>query len=403
MNILIFMTGGFDNHGPSNHLYGSLIEDFLSAGNKVHLIESLSTGKNPSLPIQLANKSNLTYELVKSKLVQKNKFAQRYLNSLIYSYKSRKALKKSGKPDIVLIQSCPTAFFQLNSVKRFFDCPIVYNIQDMFPGSSIYSGIMRKKWMQTFFYALQKKAYKKADHITVISEDSKTKLLEQGVSNEKISVIVNWYDDKSVHEIEWAENRFVAKYNLQQNKFYIQYAGTMGFVFDFDKIIQTAVALQKYSNIEFHMIGEGSQKAQFIRKAQQLNLSNIRFFPLEPQDMVSDVYSSCSIQLIPLKRGIIGNSVPSKAALLMACRRTIVNSVDENSDYYNMFNRENIGIAVSNISTPDLVKVILKLYQNDSVRVTLAENGQRYGALHYSRSVNTKKYINLFETLIKEK
>lgn len=39
----------------------------------------------------------------------------------------------------------------------------------------------------------------------------------------------------------------------------------------------------------------------------------------------------------PLKEGVIGNSVPSKAALLMACRRVIINSVDIGSDYSDMF------------------------------------------------------------------
>jgi len=58
----------------------------------------------------------------------------------------------------------------------------------------------------------------------------------------------------------------------------------------------------------------------------------------------------CDIQLIPLNRKIIGNSVPSKAALVMACRRLIVNFVDEDSEYYERFILNKIGVSVSNLN-----------------------------------------------------
>jgi glycosyltransferase involved in cell wall biosynthesis len=105
-------------------------------------------------------------------------------------------------------------------------------------------------------------------------------------------------------------------------------------------------------------------------------LDNIKFFPLEPQHMVSDVYSACSVCLIPLKRGIIGNSVPSKAGLLMACNRAIVNSVDEDSDYYRMFNDNEIGISASNNDPEAVVEAILELYNNKEKRELYAKNGQ---------------------------
>lgn len=40
MNILLFMSSGLDTPGPSWHLYTALIEDLVSYGHKVHLIES---------------------------------------------------------------------------------------------------------------------------------------------------------------------------------------------------------------------------------------------------------------------------------------------------------------------------------------------------------------------------
>lgn len=132
-------------------------------------------------------------------------------------------------------------------------------------------------------------------------------------------------------------------------------------------------------------------------------MENIVFFPLEPQPMVPHVYSACSICFIPLKRDIIGNSVPSKAGLLMSCRRVIVNSVDEWSDYYKMFEREDMGISASNLDSVAVTEAILKLYYDRQLIEHFANNAQQFGMKYYSRTVNTVKYEELYKELVKIK
>lgn len=276
------------------------------------------------------------------------------------------------------------------------------NIQDMFPGSTIASGKMPQKWMQRIFYFLQKKAYRIPDIIVGISEDMRLKLIEQGVPREKTEVIVNWFDDKSVKEITWEENRFVRKHCMEKDKFYVQYAGTMGFVFDYKMVIEVAKRLHPYKNIVIQMIGMGSQREEFELAVRDANLENIVFLPLEPQEMVSDVYSACSVCLIPLKHGIIGNSVPSKAGLLMQCHRPIVTSSDEDSIYVKEINDNRIGIACSDDRPDKVAEAILYLYNNPKERKEMGERGHEFGRVTYSSSYNLNKYRKLFQYLIKK-
>ena len=118
--------------------------------------------------------------------------------------------------------------------------------------------------------------------------------------------------------------------------------------------------------------------------------------------MVSDVYSACSVCIIPLKKGIIGNSVPSKAGLLMACRRPIINSVDEDSDYYRMFDDNKIGISISNDNPEEVANAIIELYDNREKYESFANNGYEFGSKYYARSTNTIKFIELFRSIANE-
>lgn len=400
MRILFVLDSGFDTYGPSLHLYKALLEDLLKAGHTIHLIESVSTRKDPVIPETLENHPNFSYELIPIAVVKKCHFALRYLAGVQYCFRTIPSLKKCrGKFDVVHVQSCPWAQFAVTFAKKYVGAPTVFNVQDMFPGSSIAAGVMPRKWMQKIFYAIQKVGYKNADMVSVISEDMKARVVAQGVPPEKVHVIVNWYDDSFVKEIPWEENKFVKKYNMSKDKFYVQYAGTMGFVFDYKMVLTVAENLKKYKDIVFQMIGFGSQYDQFIAEANKRGLDNIVFYPLEPQPMVPHVYSACSICFIPLKRDIIGNSVPSKAGLLMSCRRVIVNSVDEWSDYYKMFEREDMGLSASNLDSDAVTSAILKLYNDRELIEHFANNAQPYGKSYYSRTVNTAKYGQLYKEL----
>lgn len=403
MKVLFFLTSSMEKPSPSWHLMKALLEDVLNAGIHIYAIQRhYDDVEGKAFPDSILNHPGFSYSTVPvGTPTPKTAFVRRYLDGIKYALKAIKHYRHHNDFDVVFVQSAPTSLFYILLARYFAKKrPVIYNSQDMFPGSAIANGSMPKKWMQKIFYKLQKIAYKKVDVITAISEDMKQKLIEQGVPESKIRVIVNWYDSAEVHEIAWDENNFVKKYNLDKSKFYVQYAGTMGTNFNPEPILQVAQRLKNNSQIEFQMIGNGVKRERFEARAKELNLNNIVFYPLQPQSLVPDVYSTCSVCLIPLMRGVIGNSVPSKAGLLMACRRVIVNSVDIDSDYARIFEEERIGFSCDTTDYDGLTDKITYLYNNPREYIEIANRAKAYGQKFYSREYNTTFYIELFNTLV---
>lgn len=406
MNILYFASVDFyQKPNPSFHLMYSMITDLLESNNKINYVGLALEGIEQHIPIEFINNPNFSYNLIDMPNTKKSSFVKRYIDGIKYAVAAKKYIKKMiNDSDVIFIQSSPTALYNISVVKRFAkdSKKIIYNVQDMFPGSSIASGVMPQKWMQIIFSSLQKIAYRKSDIIVAISDDMKDKLIEQGVPNEKIEVIVNWFDDRTVSEVSWDKNRFVKIANMDKEHFYVQYAGTMGYVFDYHMIIKVAEILQDDSKIIFQMIGEGSQKQEFVKTVKEKQLNNIVFLPLQPQDMVSDVYSACSTCIIPLKHGVIGNSVPSKAGLLMACKRSIVTSTDKGSKYNSMIKDNGIGFAFGDKEPEKMAEAILKLSENTELCKHMGIKGYEFGHKLYSRAENMKKYVDLFERMLSE-
>ena len=269
MNILYFASVDFyQKPNPSFHLMHSMITDLLEKGHKINYVGCAVQGIDHHIPTEFKSNSNFSYRLIDVPNTGKGNFVKRYIDGIRYAFSAKKYIKEMLRDsDLVFIQSSPTALYNIAIVKKLVknNKKIMYNVQDMFPGSSIASGVMTQKWMQNIFYSLQKIAYKKSDIIVAISEDMKDKLIEQGVDPTKIEVIVNWYDDRTVSEVEWDNNKFVPIANMDKEHFYVQYAGTMGYVFDYNMILKVAELLENEEKIVFQMIGEGSQKSDFIR------------------------------------------------------------------------------------------------------------------------------------------
>ena len=398
MNILFLFSIGFDRPNPSRQMMNDMLTDSVAEGHRVVVIEPIVDENVLPLPEHLMGNSQIKLHTVGSKIIKNNAFVRRYLDGILYAIKCIPKLRKAiHNADVVYIQSSPTALYNILAC-RFCSrkVPLVYRVQDMFPGSSIASGVMPRRWMQNVFYNLQKIAYAQSDRLVAISEDMKRKLVEQGVAPEKIDVNVDWFDDTSIAEVAWEENTFAQEYNLDKSKFYVQYAGTMGYVFNYPFIIDVAQQLKDEQDIVFLMIGKGSQRDRFENLVKDKRLQNIVFIPLQPQERVSEVYSACDIQLIPLKHGVIGNSVPSKAAALMACKRPVLNSVDDDSEYYAMFNENQIGYSVPDDDPAKAADLIRDLSRNRELCRQMGRNGYAFGKARYSRTFNTKQLLGIF-------
>ena len=404
MNILYISNIDFYRKpNPHFHLDVAMLTYFLNEGDDIYYIGREDPCNDKHIPDYFLSHPHFHYHLIKASEAKRSNLPMRYIEGVTYAFKMRRYVKEFMQvADIVFLHSTPTILFNAYVVKKYRKHQaVVMNIQDMFPGSTIASGKMPRKWMQNIFYSMQKFAYKIPDVIVGISEDMRVKIIEQGVPIEKTEVIVNWFDDNVVREIDWEENRFVQKYGMSPDIFYVQYAGTMGYVFDYKMVIEVAKRLADFKDIQIQMIGMGSQRDEFEAAVKASGLSNIVFLPLEPQEMVSDVYSACTVCLIPLKHGIIGNSVPSKAGLLMQCKRPIVTSADADSIYTKEINDNNIGIACPD-DNPDMVAdAILSIYKNRAEGFEMGHRGFEFGHVYYSSSYNLKKYRNLFHKLIK--
>jgi colanic acid biosynthesis glycosyl transferase WcaI len=402
MKILFLTSEGFDTPNSTNHLAETLLEDLLKCGIEVHSITSHKTGTYSDIPDALLAYDKFSYDIVNRDIIDKNNFVKRYIDEVKYAFRARKIWKKHKKSyDAVLLQSNPNSVVNavlLSSLKK----PIVLNLYDVFPGHAMSIGVIKNKLVFNVLRIIQKVLYRKCKYIVAMSDDMKKQLIDEKVPDEKVKVIRNWFDDDIFEPIPREENEFFKKYELDPSKFYVQFAGLLGYVFDYKMYIDVAERLADHPEIVFTLIGDGTQRAVVDEEIEKRGIKNILRYPWQPLEIIAHVYSACDIGIIPLKPGVIGNGIPSKACQLMAARRVILNSV-EKSEYTDTFEEYDMGENVTDHSAESVANRILYLYENKERRDIIGENARRYAYEHYSRKKNTAQFAELLLSLESKK
>lgn len=396
MKLLFITASGFDSFGGSNHLNIALIEDLLKKNHEVLLIQSQITNDS-NIPKVLLDYSNFSFYSIQKRSTNKRKMFRRGFAEIKYYKSIIKYLNSNMGFELAYVQSSGMVSYFIPKLKKKLNIPIIFNIQDLFPDSL---NILRKKYLlpiMWFFRLTQKRVYNIVDNIIVISDDIKNQLIKRKVDGRKITIAYNWYNDEEIYPVNINENKFCTKFNLEKNKFIVQYAGNLGYVLDYDFIIKVASILKDQKNIVFQIIGEGSNKSYLVDLCEKHQLSNVEFFPIQPLNIVRDVYSFADLCFIPLKKGVIYHSVPSKASLCLACSTPVLLICDKESIYSNIIKDKKVGEVFSNEEYQNAANFILNL-ANKNVDINYYKNNTTIVAKNnFSRYINTAIIVDVLE------
>lgn len=341
MKILFVLSIGLDKIGPSVHLVKNIIESALIKGHKCHIVLKKTAETDHNGLEDLANKyKELSFSLIKDITAKKRGFIGRYIHDCKYAYKCRQYYK-SQKFDAVFLQSNNVPWVHLNGLRRL-KCPVVYNVQDIFPYNLKFSNQLPfEKITFPIFRKLQNIAYKKASQIITISDDMKKTLINDGINGEKIEVVYNWsYSDEDI-KLEQIEPSCVFPLNKDDSKLNVVYAGNIGKMQNVEIVAKCAVLTQNDTQIHYYIIGDGANKDHIEEMTAGSN--NVTILPMQQSKFAESIYAQADVNIIPLSRGGIFTALPSKTATCLRVGKSIVFCIDKNSEFYSLMeNEENI-------------------------------------------------------------
>lgn len=301
--------------------------------------------------------------------------------------------------DCVYLESTPPIQGLLGSLFKIFrNIPFVYCLQDIFPDSLAGTSLAKKGGLLwKIGRVIEDFTYKYADKIIVISEDFKKNIMAKGVPEDKIVVIYNWVDQNKVVDVPREKNKLFDKYNIDREKFYIEYSGNIGLTQSMDMLLEVMKELKTtHPDIGLVLVGEGAYKAQVEEIVKRDDLTNVTMIPFQPYEDISHVLSLGDAGLVISKPGVGANSVPSKTWSIMSASRPVLANFDEN-ELKDILVGNECGIFTKAGDKDAFKRSIIKLYENRDLCKKYGTNGRQFVMDNLTREVGTRKYVDVIK------
>lgn len=302
--------------------------------------------------------------------------------------------KARGKYDVILVSSPPLSVGIIALTLSFFKrIPFILEIRDLWPESAIDTGVLTNKTMIKASFALERRLYRKALAINVVTPAMREVLIDRKkIDPNKILYIPNAADfDLSESLFNDSSIRIIREQLGLDGYTSFCYVGAHGVANHLEQILATADKVRN-QKIKFILIGDGMKKSALIEMAKQQGLEHVRFIDSVTKSEALKYIMACDVGMSVLKKADTFKTVYSNKTFdYMACKKPILMAIDGVSR--KLIEDADAGIYVEPENIDQFTEVVLHYAAHPDQLILQGENGYRYVRAHFDRKVLADQYL----------
>jgi len=372
MNVLFFTLN------YKSGMYLQLADEFILNGHKVTFVSPTNIGKNRIEKYKQHNvllfRSN---KLINVSLIRKG------IANLLMPYQCKRAVSKFISHydiDLILMSTPTLGFYESIKYlkKRNRDIRFYLILRDIHPEGAKFVGLDKYKILYNYFRSMEKSLYNCADRIGCMSPHSMKFIsnMNPEISKSKVELLPNWGTINNQNAL--IETNILEKYGLI-DKFLVIYGGNMGIAQNLGIFIRLAKEKSKYKDVVFIFVGDGTEKKQLKKQADEIGANNVIFINSLPKKEYDELVKVSHLGIISLHPKSFFANIPSKTIGYMSARVPILASIDSISDYGNfVIDPSKAGLWSLANEFEKLSENFDIMYHNPILRNEMGENGYQY-------------------------
>lgn len=350
---------------------------------------------------------------VKTYIAANKGAVKRMFNFVSYFFSALWTALRLPKPDVAIATS-PQIFCGYAGVwyKRLRRVPLVMEIRDIWPESMGAVGANIPKPAYWALERIERAMYRACSLLVTVGEGYKVRLVEKGVPEDKIAIVMNG-TDLAVYKPQPKNEELLEKYGLKDT-FVVSYIGTVGMACGLEVVLEAAEKIrrelgagelnptQKLTNPQtrklptFVIVGDGAHREKLEEEAKKRGLENVVFTGRQPKEMMPDWINSSDASLVHLKKTELFTTVmPSKIFESAGCKKPIVMGVDGYAKKLVM--DAQAGLDMQPEDAESLVECVKKLVASPELCRQLGENAYNNIAKIHNRDQQAGDYLGLLE------
>ena len=281
--------------------------------------------------------------------------------------------------------------YLISLIKR---APMVLDERDLYPETAIALGIMKPGIFSKFLFKLQQFFRKQAVGILTATPGIKRRLIDYGVSPQKIFLLYN-ADVFLNNFLPSSGESSLSLHKLINKKILVGYVGGLGRANDVLTLLKAAKRLKNFDQLGFVIVGSGEKREEYINFCKENNLDNILFLSAVPRKEARNLIRQLDIciQALP-KNEHFSSTLTSKTFDYHALGKPII--FCGSGDTAELLQKSAGGVVVPSENDKALAEAIQMLAENDDLREKLSKSAREW----YEKNINLETACNVLKKAI---
>lgn len=315
--------------------------------------------------------------------------------NFLWIYKLYKAVR-DNKCDFILVRDLPLALTGI-FIKYIFKTKVVFDMAENYPAllqsdkiKNFISVLIRNHYLAKI---VEKIVLKLSDHIFVVVDESKERILNLGINENKITVISN------TPIINKKTNQLWEQEGNNKDRLKLLYVGGLELHRGVDFVIRNLqILLEKGIDVEFKIIGNGTYLLEYQKLVELLNLQNhVIFLGYLQFHSILPIMQQSDIGLIPhYKSEHTQTTIPNKLFDYMYAGIPII--ATDLKPIKRIINEGKCGLCFKDKNNEEFVNAVMKL-TDKTVRKKMGMQGKKLIYSKYNWKFEEFKLLNLFKLL----
>lgn len=302
------------------------------------------------------------------------------------------------KADVVIASSGPITVGLPGLVARYLrGRKFIFEVRDLWPEGAIELKVIRNKFLIKLSYWFEKRCYKAASGIIVLSPGMKENIYKRyGYDN--ITSVTN------AANIELFSEKVVNPdlHGLTKKK-YALYTGNIGMVNNSNWLFEAAKNLQEKGRTETKivLVGEGQMKQGLKEKREIQNVENFIIMDPLPKKELVGLIQNAFVSLVPLKGvKVLDTSSPNKFFESLAAGIPVIQNT---GGWMKDFLEEHkVGYTVDPDNPEELAELLIRVSENDDELLLMGQRAKKIAAQEFDKNILADKMLNAIIEAIKE-
>jgi len=269
--------------------------------------------------------------------------------------------------------------------------PFLFEVRDLWPAFAIAVGVLKNKFLIRLSLWLERFLYKHAKKVIVNSPGYLEHVLQHGART--VDLIPNGVDPGMFTPDHTQLNPWLVR---KDDHYIILYAGAHGISNDLPNILQAAKLVEKESAIKFWLVGDGKEKVNLMKQAEQMQLTNLEFYSSVSKLEMNQVLAAadaCIASLLPID--LYKTTYPNKVFDYMAAGKPVILAID--GVIRQVVETASAGLFAEPGNPAALADAVCYCFTHRDKVLQMGLNGKKCVTLKFNRKDLTEKFQRIIE------